>query len=368
MKKVISVVGARPNFMKVSPVHRELLKNNRFISKIVHTGQHYDEKMSQVFFEQLELPKPDYYLGAKGNTPTELTANIMVSFEEVLAQEKPDLVLVAGDVTSTLACTLAAVQRRIRVGHIESGLRSFDRDMPEEINRLLTDAVSDYLFVSEPAGVTNLQNEGVPADKVFYVGNCMIDSVVYYKDKIAAVDIQSLFQVKTGEYIIVTMHRPSNVDDPVGLKKILEILTALSAYRKIVLPLHPRTANNLQKYGMLDTLKSVSNILLTEPLGYLEFMALLKDCSCVLTDSGGIQEETTFLGIPCVTFRENTERPVTCDIGTNFLMKELDVEKTISHVKELINKEGEQKKHTIPDLWDGKAAERIAAIIEKILS
>lgn len=367
MKKIISVVGARPNFMKVSPVHRELLKSKDVISKIVHTGQHYDEKMSQVFFEQLELPKPDYYLGAKGNSPTALTANIMVSFEEVLELEKPDLVLVAGDVTSTLACTLAAVQRKIRVGHIESGLRSFDRDMPEEINRLLTDAVSDYLFVSEPAGMVNLQNEGVPADKIFHVGNCMIDSVVYYRDKIAAIDITAQFDVKPGEYIVVTMHRPSNVDDPVGLKKILEILTVLSGYRKIILPLHPRTANNLQKYDLMDTLKSITNILLTEPLGYLEFMALLKDCSCVLTDSGGIQEETTYLGVPCVTFRENTERPVTCEIGTNFLMRELDVEKTIAYVKELISKKGGQSTHRIPEMWDGKAAERIVDVIRQVL-
>lgn len=363
-KKILSVVGARPNFMKVAPMHRAFVKSGLFESKIVHTGQHYDEKMSKIFFDQLELPIPDYFLGAKGDTPTLLLTNIMTAFEDVLIHEKPDLVIVVGDVTSTLACALVAVQNKVKVAHVEAGLRSFDRAMPEEINRILTDAISDYLFISEYEGLVNLTREGVSKEKMFHVGNCMIDSLLYYENKDKKTDLCDVYKVEPQAFIIVTMHRPSNVDNEDGLLKIISILKKLAVSKKIIFPIHPRTANNIHKLGLKCELDAIENLIITEPLGYLEFIGLLKNSYCVLTDSGGIQEESTFLGIPCVTFRENTERPITCEIGTNFLMEELNVAKTVAYVQNLETIRGKSA-HQIPMLWDGKAAERIVNILTK---
>jgi UDP-N-acetylglucosamine 2-epimerase (non-hydrolysing) len=376
--KVIQVVGARPNFMKVAPLHRAIQKLAGWTSKIVHTGQHFDAKMSDVFFTQLELPTPDYFLGIGGGSHTEVTAHIMLAFEKIVADEKPDLIIVVGDVTSTLACTLVAIKMGIPLAHVEAGLRSFDRTMPEELNRLLTDSVANYLFVTEESGLTHLKNEGVPDEKVFFSGNVMIDSLVRYQEKaknstiLADLGLQtpesgiqpSDTGHKTSNYIVMTMHRPANVDTEKGLNSILELIELSTTKTKVVFPIHPRTRSNMAKFGLEDALTQNKNLILTEPLGYLEFIQLMTHSKAILTDSGGIQEETTYLGIPCLTFRDSTERPVTVTMGTNQLLADLDPQKTYQALEKILA--GEVKKGNIPPLWDGHAAERIADTLHGI--
>lgn len=364
--KIIQVVGARPNFMKVAPLQRAFSKHPDVQTLIVHTGQHYDSAMSDIFFQQLELPQPDYFLGVGGGTHTEQTARIMLAFEKILADEKPDLVLVVGDVNSTIACALVAVKMLIPVAHVEAGLRSNDRTMPEEINRILTDSISDWLFVTEPDGLKNLKNEGVNPEKIHFVGNTMIDSLAYYLPKLDAVGLPADLEkqeIQKNDYIIVTMHRPSNVDTEEGLRNTLSVINLTAGYKKVILPMHPRTRNNLQKFGLGAEIFNNDNIIITEPLGYLPFVKLLKDAWLVVTDSGGIQEETTYLKIPCLTFRKSTERPVTVTTGTNTMISELNLNIVKSKIEELLS--GSYKKGDIPELWDGHAAERIAQILTK---
>ncbi|MGH2643450.1 MAG: non-hydrolyzing UDP-N-acetylglucosamine 2-epimerase [Chitinophagaceae bacterium] len=361
MKKIISVVGARPNFMKVAPLYREFKKyDNKIQHLICHTGQHYDEKMSKIFFDELELPKPDFYLGIGSGTHAEQIAGVMVEFEKVLQQEKPDLVMVVGDVNSTIACSLVASRFNIKVAHVEAGLRSFDRTMPEEINRMLTDTIADYLFVTEPSGMDNLHQEGVAAEKIFFVGNVMIDSLVYYLPQVERSDILQTLPCKAKEYILVTLHRPANVDTKAGLEDLFRMLNRIAEKKKIIFPIHPRTKNNLEKYSLTNIVSG--NILLTDPLGYIEFVSLIKNALVIVTDSGGIQEESTYLQVPCITVRNNTERPVTVTVGTNRLIG-TDTGKVERAVDEIL--QGKIKPGKIPELWDGYAAERICKIIEE---
>ena len=363
MKKIISVVGARPNYMKVAPIHRAFQKYSDQVQHLIcHTGQHYDVNMSKIFFEELELPQPDFYLGVGSGSHAEQTAKIMIEFEKVLIQENPDLVIVVGDVNSTIACSLVAVKLGIKVAHVEAGLRSFDRTMPEEINRLLTDQIADYLFVTEKSGIENLKNEGIPDEKIFFVGNTMIDSLVHYLPKIENSTILDDLSLKPREYIVVTLHRPSNVDNPENLVKIFNEFKKIAEKIKIVFPIHPRTKRTLNSAN-IDY--EHPNILLIEPVGYISFIKLVKNSLIVLTDSGGIQEETTYLKIPCLTLRKNTERPITAEIGTNKLIG-IEYNKIAEECFETIN--NPPKNSQIPPLWDGKAAERITAKVIELLN
>lgn len=362
--KIIQVVGARPNFMKVSPLHKALQCYPGVESIIVHTGQHFDKQMSTVFFEQLTLPKPDYYLGITGGSHTKMTAEIMLAFEKVLEEVLPDLVVVVGDVTSTIACALTAVRLKIPVAHVEAGLRSNDLEMPEEINRILTDRLSEYLFTTEHSANLNLIQENISKHKIHFVGNCMIDSLRYYLPKAKELQTANLYELGTKEFAIMTMHRPSNVDDQNGLKKMLDLIVELCNRYPLVFPVHPRTRKNMERFQLLDQFNSVPNLIITEPLAYLEFISLMNDCSLILTDSGGIQEESTYLQIPCLTFRKSTERPVTVEIGTNILIDDLDVQKALLYIDQI--RSGKLKHGQIPELWDGHAAERIAEILVSV--
>ena len=357
--KVLNVVGARPNFMKVGPVHRALEAAGA-VSVVVHTGQHYDAKMSDVFFRDLGLPEPDHYLGIGGGTHAEQTARVMMAFEPVLEAERPELVLVVGDVNSTLATALVAAKRHVPVAHVEAGLRSGDRAMPEELNRLCTDALSDLLFVTEQSGLDNLRREGVLDEKVHFVGNVMIDSLVAALPKARATGAVERLGLTPQGFVLMTMHRPSNVDAEAPLREVVRLLQALAARLPIVLPLHPRTAGNLDRFGLRDALAATGGLHLVEPLGYLDFLGLMEAASAVVTDSGGIQEETTFLGVPCVTLRENTERPVTVTLGTNELAP-LDADHVAARLDAILS--GEEGEGEVPPLWDGHAATRIADVI-----
>ncbi|MCX8011387.1 MAG: UDP-N-acetylglucosamine 2-epimerase (non-hydrolyzing) [Ignavibacteria bacterium] len=362
MKKIISVVGARPNFMKVAPIHRAIKKlNNRFNHLICHTGQHYDENMSKIFFDELELPIPEYYLGVGSSSHAEQTARIMIEFEKVLLKENPNLVIVVGDVNSTIACSLVAVKLGIKVAHVEAGLRSFDRTMPEEINRILTDSISDFLFVTEESGIKNLIKEGIPKEKIFFVGNTMIDSLIHYLPKVEKSKILDQLGLNKKDYIAVTLHRPSNVDNPESLKKIYNQFEQISGHIKIIFPIHPRTKKN---FSLTDIQLNNEKILFTDPIGYLDFIQLVKNSKLVLTDSGGIQEETTYLKIPCLTLRENTERPSTIELGTNRLIG-TRYESISKECLSLMNSNSSESQ--IPPLWDGKAAERIVAYLSELL-
>ena len=349
--------------MKIAPLHRAFSKHPKINSKIVHTGQHYDEKMSDIFFNQLELPKPDYYLGIGGGSHTYQKANVMLAFEKILNEEKPDVVLVVGDVNATAACSITAVKMGIPTVHVEAGLRSGDRKMPEEVNRIITDAICDDLFITEHSGLVNLAKEGVPDEKVHFVGNVMIDSLVHFRKKASKDNVLQDIGVKPKSYILMTMHRPHNVDDKKGLKDIIKIIRNAAKHKKVVFAIHPRTTNNMKKFGLYEKLESIKNLILLGPQGYLQFLKLMDNAGLIITDSGGIQEETTFLQVPCMTFRDTTERPVTVELGTNFLMQDLNP-KTVKIQMEAILK-GKAKQGIIPPLWDGKAAERIADILVK---
>jgi UDP-N-acetylglucosamine 2-epimerase (non-hydrolysing) len=363
--KIISVVGTRPNFIKVAPLCRAFAKHaGRVESLLCHTGQHSDATMSDVFFEELGMPVPDFFLGINNGTHGDITGRIMIEFERILFQQQPDLVLVVGDVNSTMACALAAVKLGIKVVHVEAGLRSGDRTMPEEINRVVTDAISDFLFVTEKSGCDNLKREGVPDSKVFFAGNVMIDTLVYLDKKIAASDVLSKLGLEQQNYVLVTFHRPSNVDDQQNLEALVHFLNSISGTMPVVFPIHPRTRINLNKFNLMDTL--ASGVMLTDPLGYIDFQALIRFSKIVVTDSGGIQEETTFLGVQCLTVRNNTERPVTVEVGTNQLCG-TDLSVVSAAVNEIFA--GKEKKGAIPELWDGRAAERIADIlVERLMA
>ena len=375
MKKILSVVGARPNFMKMAPVHKELQRyKSKLNHRIVHTGQHYDKAMSDVFFKELELPKPHIYLGIGSLPHSEQVAKILVGLEKVLLKEKPDLVLVYGDVNSTMAAAIVCAKLLIKngkpipVAHIEAGLRSFDNTMPEEINRKVTDSISSYLFVTEKSGMENLTNEGVKKSNVFFVGNTMIDSLKSYMRKTEASDILNQLALSKNDYTLVTLHRPSNVDTKEGLTKILDIFTSINALNKnteIVFPVHPRTRKMMETYKLRRKFNAVPNLIITEPLGYLDFLSLMMNARYVLTDSGGIQEETTSLKIPCLTLRENTERPVTVDEGTNTLTG-LNKNAIIKNIKKI--ESGKYKSGTSPKYWDGKSAQRIVSVIRELMN
>jgi UDP-N-acetylglucosamine 2-epimerase (non-hydrolysing) len=363
MKKLISVVGARPNFMKVAPIHFAFQNHkDRITHLICHTGQHYDAQMSKIFFEELELPQPDFYLGIGSGSHAEQTAAIMVAFEKIILKEKPDLVIVVGDVNSTIACSLVASKLNVKIAHVEAGLRSFDRGMPEEINRILTDAISDYLFVTENSGLENLRNEGIQDSRIFFTGNVMIDSLVRAQQKIDSSEVLTKYVVDAGEFILVTLHRPSNVDNQEQLTGLLAMLSKYSERYRVIFPVHPRTRANMMKFGL--GANQSPGISFTDPLGYIDFLQLLKNAKLIITDSGGVQEESTYLGVPCITLRTTTERPVTVDMGTNYLTGP-DVAKVDDALNTILS--GKHKKGTIPPLWDGKAAERICAILVRLL-
>ncbi len=365
MKKILSVVGARPNFMKIAPIAREIVKYSDKIEHfIVHTGQHYDFEMSEAFFQDLEMPKPDYFLGVGSGTHAEQAAKVMIEFEKVCNQVQPDLVLVAGDVNSTMAAAITAKKLNLSLGHIESGLRSGDRTMPEEINRIVTDAISDLLFVTEKSGYENLLNEGVPSDKIYFVGNTMIDSLIFAKERLHKSTILEKLNLDKKDYVLVTLHRPTNVDAPEMLKMFFEIFDYITSKKKIIFPVHPRTRKKIEEFGLSNVVNNNERLHLIEPLGYLDFLKLMENTSLVITDSGGIQEETTFLGIHCITTRTTTERPITVEIGTNVLVppEKEDILKAIYEALDQRN-----KSYEIPKLWDGKAASRIVEIIYNYL-
>jgi len=363
MKRILNVVGARPNFMKIAPIQRLMEdQSNSFEPVLVHTGQHYDERMSKLFFEDLQLPEPDIYLGVGSGSHAEQTAKIMVEFEKICIEYKPDLVLVVGDVNSTAACSIVASKLWIPVAHVEAGLRSFDRKMPEEVNRVVTDALSEYLFITEKSGMNNLAKEGVSSAKVHFVGNVMIDSLVFFLEKAKESKILGELQLNGGDYALVTLHRPSNVDDKDNFLKIISAFKEIQQNVTIVFPIHPRTKKNISSFGLESEVSKFANLKLIEPVGYLDFMKLMQSCGFVLTDSGGIQEETTYLGIPCLTLRENTERPITTEIGTNEVVG-TDTEKIIRLSHQIIT--GNWKKGQIPELWDGHAAERIVQVLKE---
>ena len=358
--RVILVAGARPNFMKVAPLMGALTNHGGFDCTLVHTGQHYDEALSRVFFDELGIPRPDIELSVGSGSHAEQTAQIMTKFDPVLSDLSPDLVVVVGDVNSTVACALTAVKRGIRVAHVEAGLRSFDRAMPEEINRLVTDAISDLLFVSEPSGMANLVAEGVPAGRCHFVGNVMIDTLLRHRERARERRAPGRFGVSPGGYAILTLHRPRNVDRPSVLAGILEAVCELSRELPVIFPVHPRTRKAIRSGGLEDRLALAPALRSVEPLGYLDFLGLMADAMAVLTDSGGIQEETTVLGVPCLTLRENTERPVTIEQGTNRLVG-ADPDRILAGCREILRCESSSGR--IPDLWDGMAADRVVRIL-----
>lgn len=358
MKKILICVGTRPNFIKVTQFKKLGPEFNLDIS-LLHTGQHFDHQMSQVFFDELKLDKPDIYLDAQGNTQIEMMADIMCKFEKELLNLNPDFVLVPGDVNSSLACAIVASRNGYKVGHIESGLRSFDRNMPEEINRILIDDLSDLFFITEQSGIDHLLNEGKDNDKLHFVGNTMIDSLVAFSDPIDASSILKTLNIKDS-YGLLTFHRPSNVDNHESLTELVMTIEKISEELSFVFPIHPRTEKNLMKFGLMERVNSISNIVITESLGYLDFMKLVKNAKIVITDSGGIQEETTFLQIPCLTVRDNTERPITISEGTNKLLPLLSME-IHEEMKKAIN---ENSNSSIPNKWDGNATKRILNILE----
>jgi UDP-N-acetylglucosamine 2-epimerase (non-hydrolysing) len=370
--RIVSVVGARPNFMKMAPVLRELSKCQEFASWLVHTGQHYDESMSRVFFRDLHMPNPEFNLEVGSGSHAVQTAEIMKRFEEVCWSVKPDLVVVAGDVNSTLACALTAAKLGIPVAHIEAGLRSFDRAMPEEINRMVTDCLADLLFTTEESGNRNLRHEGIAEEKIHFVGNTMIDCLV---DCYGLVDETPahgpLAAINGAPYFLATVHRPSNVDDPAQLLRVLEILESASQLAPVLFVSHPRTYRRLEQTKRADKLVELNGnaasieqgfVYLLPPLPYMEFLRLMSKTRALLTDSGGIQEETTFLNIPCLTLRDNTERPVTVELGTNQIVG-LDHGRIISSLCRIM--ENTWSTAVTPPLWDGHAAERIVKVLQQ---
>ncbi len=359
--KIIVVAGARPNFIKIMPI-LAALKSKKLRYRLVHTGQHYDYRMSEVFFEDLNIPKPDIFLNVGSDSHARQTARIMIGFEKVLIKERPDLVLVVGDVNSTLACALTARKLHMTVAHVEAGLRSFDKRMPEEINRILTDQISDILFTPSLDGNKNLKREGVSCNKIYFVGNVMIDTLMKFKDEACARKTYLTLGLEKNNYALLTLHRPENVDCFTTLKPIIDAIMKLSFSIKVVFPVHPRTRKNLMQSKLFDRMEH-SGIAMIEPLGYLDFLNLTMHARLVLTDSGGLQEETSVLGIPCLTLRDNTERPITITSGTN---------RVVGRNPQAIAREAKKilaRKHSIKKTikrWDGRAALRIASILKTL--
>ena len=364
--KIINVVGARPNFMKIAPIVEAMNAHPEEIKHLlVHTGQHYDSHMSQTFFDDLGIAAPDVNLGVGSGSHAEQTAQIMLAFEKICLKEKPDLVVVVGDVNSTMACTITAKKLGIEVAHVEAGLRSRDMSMPEEINRLCTDVLCDYLFVTDHFAIENLIGEGVKKDRIFFVGNVMIDTLLRFKEKAEQLNMPQKLGLQPRQYATITLHRPSNVDDPEVLSKILQAFSQIACDIPLVFPLHPRTKKNAEAFGLSHYFSSKvesGHICVKEPMGYLEFLGLNMHAKMVLTDSGGLQEETTILGVPCLTIRPNTERPITCEVGTNYMVGN-DPQKILERAKKILR--GNHVSGGIPEKWDGKAAQRI---VEHLLS
>ena len=364
--KLVLVVGARPNFMKIAPMLLEIRKQNsihkygdiNIDNLLVHTGQHYDLRMSDAFFQDLNIPDPDINLEVGSGSHAVQTAEIMVRFEKICIQGKPDWIIVVGDVNSTMACTLVASKFGIRVAHIEAGLRSYDRSMPEEINRLVTDALADLLFTPSEDADHNLLREGIPEDKIKRVGNIMIDSLLINLEKARTLETHKKYGLEEKKYVFVTLHRPSNVDSADSLSAIMQHLIKLSANMPVIFPLHPRTEKNLVLYGLLPTRDQYPNLKLCKPVGYFESIGLTDKARFVLTDSGGLQEETTFLKVPCLTLRPNTERPITITLGTNRLTS---LETLQYDINQILN--GNHQSGEIPRLWDGLTSERILKIL-----
>jgi UDP-N-acetylglucosamine 2-epimerase (non-hydrolysing) len=368
MKTIYLVAGARPNFMKIAPIVRALNTRKTLAYRIIHTGQHYDPDMNDVFFEELGIPQPDIFMGVGGGTHAQQTAKIMTAFEDYCLNDRPDAVLVVGDVNSTLACSIVAKKLHIPVAHVEAGLRSGDMRMPEEINRLVTDSISDWFFVTEPSGLQHLKHEGKPDNVVFHVGHVMIDNLLYQVEKLAHIDTSGfattpfkIAQHAAGKhYGVVTLHRPSNVDDAETFIRISCALKTIAQELPLMFPVHPRTRGNLEKFAI----DLGPNITLIGPQAYMAFLHLWKDAAVVLTDSGGLQEETTALGVPCITLRENTERPVTIEEGTNLLVG-TDPDRIIAAVQKILHNPAKASRR--PELWDGKTAERIVNILAAAL-
>ena len=358
MLKVINVVGARPNFMKVAPIVEAMKRREReFAPLVVHTGQHYDAAMSASFFRDLEMPEPDLYLGAGSASHAVQTAAVMERFEPVVLSEKPDWVIVVGDVNSTLACALVCSKLSVKVAHVEAGLRSRDRSMPEEINRLLTDQIADLLLTPSADADANLLAEGIPAERIRLVGNVMIDSLLKHLPKSAESTVREDLGLHERGYAVLTLHRPTNVDSPATFSRILDALDEISRRLPIVFPVHPRTRKTIAELGLAARVTKSKGLRLIEPLGYLDFLRLYSGAALVLTDSGGIQEETTVLGIPCLTLRENTERPITVSLGTNSIVG-TDPERVVRKAMAALE-EGVRTSPMIPPLWDGNTAGRI---------
>lgn len=356
MTKIHLIGAARPNFMKIAPLYHAFTRELWADVRIVHTGQHYDRNMSSDFFRDLALPEPHISLGVGSGTHAEQTGGVMIAYEKVLFASRPDLTIVVGDVNSTIACTLAAVKLGIPTAHLEAGLRSFDRTMPEEINRVVTDAIADHLWTPSRDADANLLHEGISREKIHLVGNIMIDSLVMMTPVIEKDVIRTRLGVKNHPYGVVTLHRPSNVDDPAALGTLCRALMRIATGTRLVFPVHPRTHKQLKRFSLYDCLTSHGNIALTEPLPYNAFMNLVFGARFAITDSGGVQEETTYLGIPCVTLRPNTERPVTIDQGTNVLGRPETLEQDLESA---MAKRG----RAIPEMWDGKTAERVVGLV-----
>ena len=359
MQRIVTVVGARPNFMKVAPIARQLAACAKTVRHtIVHTGQHYDQAMSDVFFEQLGIPKPDINLEVGSAPPTQQTAAVMTAFDPVVGSLQPDTIVVVGDVTSTLACALVAARRGIRLAHVEAGLRSFDRSMPEEINRVLTDQISDLLFTTERSAAANLEREGVPAERIHFVGNVMIDTLLSHRDRARQLGVAQRLGLEPRAYAMLTLHRPSNVDDPSTFETLLSAIADIARDVPIVFPVHPRTRPRVLASPIAAALVERGALRLLEPLGYLDFIGLMDTSAAVLTDSGGIQEETTILQVPCLTLRTTTERPITVTAGTNQIVGTVPAD-IVAGWRRI----GSRSAGTVPELWDGRAAERIVEVL-----
>lgn len=363
MRKVLIVIGTRPNFIKVTRFKSVFALYPDMDLRFVHTGQHFDEKMSKVFFNQFGL-KPDYMLNIGQGTPNTQMAQVMLGLEQVCTEYKPDLLMVVGDVNSTFAAALTGNKMGIKVAHLESGLRSFDRDMPEEINRLLTDEIANLYFVTEPSGMQHLQEEGRDSSAMFFVGNTMIDSLLEFHEQIQSSDILEQLGLNGKPFALMTMHRPSNVDSEQGLKILIEMIRCITASYELVFPVHPRTVNRLKQFGLWSQIEHLPGLIFSEPMDYFSFQKLVAHARFVVTDSGGIQEETTFRQIPCLTLRNNTERPCTVETGSNTLVP-YNTEALSAKIAEISS--GTYKKGHIPELWDGKSTDRIAEILNRIL-
>ena len=358
--KIIHVVGARPNFMKVAPLIKELSRDSQTNNLLVHTGQHYDQKMSAVFFEELALPEPDINLEVGSGSHAEQTAQIMLRIEPVLLEYRPDWVVVYGDVNSTLACTLVASKLQVQVAHVEAGVRSFDRSMPEEINRVLTDAISDLLFTPAREANYNLQREGIIEEKIHFVGNIMVDTLLTSIEKAGNRQAWQRWNLAPQSYAVLTLHRVSNVDETNTFRDLLSAIEEISKWLPVIFPIHPRTAKRLAEFGLTELLQRSSGLVLVEPLGYMDFLSLISQAKFVLTDSGSLQAETTMLSIPCLTMRPNTEWNVTVDQGSNYMVG-TNKQKIIAQANAIMG--GEGKHGSIPELWDGKTAQRITHVL-----